>query len=172
MKRNKRGDVSDVFVVLLIGIFLAISFVIVLYTNTQLRSVISDTALNDTSAAPSILSAFDNINNNVVQRGYALMMGLLIVGVIVSSFLIRVHPAFLFLYIITTGVAIFVSVYLGNLYSSVAEVSEFAAIAAANPMITWFMQNIVMITLGVGVLSMIVVFSKIYSSPGAGGGEF
>jgi hypothetical protein len=165
--KNKRGDVTDPIIWMLVAVFLAISFIVVLYVNSQISDIISNTALNESDAYSSIDSAFDNINTTVAQRGYVLFVSLLIIGILVSSFLVRIHPAFLFLYILILGFTLFVGIYMGNLYETVIGVEEFAVVAADQPMITFFMQNIVKITLAVGALSMIIVFSKIF---GGGGG--
>ncbi len=166
-KLNKRGDLSDVFVFLLISVFLAISFIVVLFVNDKLVDVITETPLNDTSVSSNIVSAFNTINSITVQRGYALFMGILIIGIIVSAFLVRLHPAFIFLYIIMLAFSIFIAVYLGNLYESFISTEGISAIAANQSIITFFMQNIVKITIAVGALSMIIIFSKIF---GGGGG--
>lgn len=166
-KKGKRGDVSDIMVFLLIGVFLAISFIVVLFVNDVLVKTIETTDLNETSAAPSILESFDRVNSSTVQRGFALFMGIMIIGVMVSAFLVRVHPAFIFLYLIVLAFTIFVSVFLGNLYETVITVEEFATVAADQQMITFFMENIVKIVLAVGAMSIIVVFGKIFGSPGS-----
>jgi len=166
MFKNKKGDMADVFVYIIIAIFLAISFIVVIFVNGKLRDVITETALNETSVAPTIINAMDIMNETTVQRGYALFMGILLVGILVSSFLVRVHPAFIFIYIIGLAFAIFVSVFLGNLYYEFIQVEEFATIAANQGMITFFMKNLVKLTLAIGALSMIIVFSKIFSNSG------
>lgn len=167
--RNKKGDVTDIVVILVIMVFLAISFIVVLLVNDKLRDVVSETALGETSAAPAILEGFDNISSTTVQNGFAIFMGILIIGVLVSSFLVRIHPAFIFLYIIVLGFTIFVSVFLGNMYAEFVDIDVIAEIAEDQTIITFFMSNIVKIALAVGALSMIIVFSKIFSSPGGGG---
>ena len=165
-RKNKRGDVTDIFVFVLIAVFLAISFIVVLFVNNELLDIISTTALNESSASSSIIESFELINTQTVQRGYALFMGILMIGMVVSAFLVRVHPAFIFIYIITLAFAIFVSVYLGNMYNDFIAVDEIAVIANQQPMINFFMENLLKIVLVVGALSMIIVLSKIFGSPG------
>jgi len=168
--KDKQGDLSDIMVILLITTFLAVSFIVVLYANDKVKEVIETTELNDTSAAPSILSAFDTINSTTVQNGFGIMMGLLIIGILVSSFLVRIHPAFLFLYIIILAFTMFTAVFLGNMYDKLTDVDELSSIAENQPIINYFMEHIVLITLAIGALSMIIVFAKIFSTPGGGGG--
>jgi len=164
--KEKQGDVTDIFLFIIVAIFLAISFIVVIFVNNQIKDVIQNTALNESDASAVIVERFTSINEQTVQRGYVLFLSILIIGMLVSAFLVRMHPAFLFLYIITLGFAIFVSVYLSNMFYAFIQVEEMALIASQQPMITYFMKNLVKIVLAVGGLSMIIVFSKIFSPPG------
>jgi len=168
---KKKGDVSDVLLLVLIVTFLSISFIVVLFVNDTLKSVITDTALNESSSASTITASFDDINTYSVQRAFVIFFGILIIGIMASAFLVRIHPAFLFLYIIILGFTILISVFMGNLYETVITVEEFAAIAEQQTMITFIMQNIVKIALATGALSIIIIFAKIFPTPGGGSAD-
>ena len=165
--QRKKADPTDIILFLVIIFFLAVSMVIALYMNTKVREIISTTALNQSAAYSSIDKSFENVNLYGVQRGVAMFLGILIIGMLVSSFLIRVHPVFIFIYIITLAAAIFVGVFLANSYEMIVQAGELAAFAADYAIVTWIMQHIVLILLGVGALSMIIIFGKI----GGGGGS-
>jgi hypothetical protein len=159
---KRKGDPTDIPLFLIIIFFVAISVVVALYVNGIIQNdVIGNTALNTSSAYSSINESFNNINVYATQRAFVLFFGLLVVGILVSSFLIRVHSAFIFIYIITLGTAILVSVYLANTYALVVSNPEFASFAANYATITWMMQHIVKILIGVGALSMVIIFGKI-----------
>ena len=161
MLRNKRGDVTDTLMFLIVLFFVAISLVITLYTNSIIQNVISTTALNESTAYASINTSFTMIQEYSVQRGFVLFFGILVIGIIVSSFLIRVNPVFIFIYIFILGIAIFTSIYLANTYALMVENPLFAEISTNYTMITWVMQNVVTILLAVGGLSMIIIFGKV-----------
>ena len=170
LKLEKKADVTDMVVVMLIMFFLAFSFIVVIFVNNQLYEIITTTALNESSVASGIASSFNTVNTIVVQRGYVLFMSILIIGVVGSAFLVRIHPAFIFLYIIVLSFTIFVSIFLGNAYDKFTDITELGAVAATQPMINFFMQNAVIVVLAVGALSMLVVFSKVF--PAAGEANF
>ena len=65
------------------------------------------------------------------------------------------------------AVTIFVSIFLANSYATLVENPLFVEIASNYEMMTWVMQHIVKILIGVGALSMIIIFGKI----GGGGSE-
>jgi len=158
---KRKGDPTDMILLLVMVFFLVISFVVALYTNEKVHDIISTTALNQSDAYSSIDSAFTTINEFTVQRGFLLFFGILIIGILVSSYMIRVHPIFMFIYIITLIVAIFVAMYLGNAYELVVSNGQLATIADNYAMMTWVMEHITLILLGVGALSMIIIFGKI-----------
>jgi len=141
--------------------------VVALYANSIIKGIIDTTVLNESAAYSSITESFANINQYTVQRGFILFFGLMIVGLLVSGFLIRVHPAFLFIYIIFLGLSIFVAVYLSNTYEIIVSNAQFAEIADNYAMITFVMRHAIKILIGVGALSMIIIFGKV----GGGGSQ-
>ena len=163
--RNKKGDVTDYITWMVVIFFLAVSFLIVAFANDKLKGVVEDTALNETSIASDIVEDMDRITTTTVQNGFAAVAGILILGMMISAFMVRIHPVFLFMYIVFLAVSIFVCVPLANAYQLLTEAETLATIAAQQTIINWFMEHLIMITLGVGVLSMIVTFAKL----GAGG---
>ena len=159
--KGKKGSPTDMILLLIMLFFLAVSFVIVLYANSKIQTIISTTVLNSSAAYESINSSFSYINSFVVQRGFVLFFTILCIGILVSSFLVRVHPVFIFIYIFTLGIAIFVSLYLANTYEMIVSNPEFAAIASNYTMMTFVMQHVAKILLGVGALSFVILFGKI-----------
>lgn len=169
MRRNLRGDPTDLILLLVILFFITISLVIALYVNNiLLDDIISNTVLNQSEAYDDIQENFTTINEYVVQRAFTVFFGLLIIGILVSSFLIRVHPVFLFIYIFTLGIAIFVSIYLANTYELIVSNPEFASFAANYATMTWVMSHVAQILLGTGALSMIIIFGKLQNIIGGG----
>ena len=167
---NRKGDPTDYLLVLIIFFYLAVSLVVALYANGILQNVISTTVLNQSAAYESINESFTTINEFTVQRTFTIMFGILIMGIMLSSFLIRVHPVFLFLYIIFLAVAIFVSIYLANTYETLVSNPLFAQISANYATMTWVMEHVATILLATGALSMIIIFGKI-GQDNTGGGD-
>ena len=166
---NRKGDATDIIFFGIIIFFLAVSFVVVIFVNNILTGVISDTALNESAAAPRILDGFNHVNQTVTQRGFVIMFAILIIGQLVSAFLIRVHPVFIFVYLFTLVMSIIDAVYLSNLYQAIIENAQFAAIATNYPMITYIMQHAIAILIAVGSLGMIITFSKLAQPQSTGG---
>lgn len=169
MAFNRKGDATDIIFFGVIIFFLAVSFVVVIFVNTKLSEVVSGTVLNESAAAPSIIQGFTHINETVTQRGYVLIFAILIIGQLVSAFLVRIHPVFIFIYLFTLVMSIIDAVFLSNLYQAVIENAQFAAIATNYPMITYIMQHAIKILIAVGSLAMIITFSKLAQGQSSGG---
>ena len=161
LTRNKRASPTDMVLLLIMLFFLAVSMFIALYANTKMQEIISTTVLNESAAYDSINSSFEYVNSFVVQRGVVLFFAILCIGIMVSSFLVRAHPIFLFIYIITLGVTIFVSMYLANAYEMVVTNATLSAVASKYTMVTFIMQHVAKILLAVGAMSFVILFGKI-----------
>jgi hypothetical protein len=161
LRQRKKADPTDITLMLVIVFFIVISFVVAIFVNSKLSDIISNTVLNESAAYESINDSFTTINRYTIQRGFTLFFGILIIGILVSSFMIKVHPIFIFIYIVTLIVAIFVSMYLANAYEMVVSNGQLALLADNYATMTWVMQHIGLILLAVGALSMIIIFGKI-----------
>lgn len=158
---GKRGDVSDGIIIIVTLFFLAIAFLVAAFVNDKLKDVVETTPLNDTEVASTIIDKMDNITSTSIQRGFVMIFAILVIGTMVSSFLVRVHPAFIFVYILFMGFTVFVSIILANTYDMVIENATLAEIANQQTMTNWIMAHIVKIMIGVVALSVFILFAKI-----------
>jgi hypothetical protein len=78
----------------------------------------------------------------------------------ITAFMSRQAPIFLFLYIIFLAITIILSVYLGNAYDTMIQNPIFANSLAQSNLISLFLKYILEISLGVGALTMIIIFAK------------
>lgn len=167
---RKKGDASDIITFLVIVFFLAISFLVVAFANGKISDMIKTTDLNSTSVATNAANQIDTITSATLHRTFVFIVSMLIIGIMVSSFMVDVHPIFLFIYIFILAVAIFVAVPLANTYERLLNVEALSSIAAQQTMTNWIMEHLVKIILGVGGLSMIILFGKLRSGKGSTGG--
>lgn len=166
MLKGKKADATMIILILIIIFYLVVSFLVVNFVGIKFTEVMETTALNETDASPKIIDAMETITSKTIDNGFLLIFAFLIIGIIISSFLIRIHPVWLFLYIIFLGMGILLAVFLGNAYQDITEHGVFAEAVTNMPKTMWVMQHIVKIILGAGALSMIVIFSKIFRPGG------
>lgn len=163
--KNKRGDIKDMLIFLVVIFILAIGFFIFAFVVPQITDGLNDAGLNSSvegASAITTLSEFGTVN---IQRGFLLLFSGLIMSTMITSFFSKTHPIFLFLYIIILGITVFLGVYLGNAYQQFTETDIFVDTLASQGLISIVMNNIITITIAVGVLSMVIVFAK-FSSGG------
>lgn len=157
---NRKGDVTDIITLIIIVFFLAVGLVVAAFANDKIKNVIQDTVLNQTSASTTIVNSLDYITQTGIQRGFAFIFAFLLIGMMLSSFLVRVHPAWIFLYILFLGFAIIITVPLANTYQTIIESPALQEIAAQQTMITFIMQHSIKILIGAAALSWIILFAK------------
>ena len=168
MVKYKKGDLPDMLIFLVTVFIFAIGLLILAFVIPQITSGLETAGLNDTSEARLTIEELERFGSQGMQRGFLFLLVGFIAGLMISSFLIRTHPIFIFLYIIFLGLTIFLGTYIGNAFEQVATSDALAATTASQGLITGIMQNIVIIILAVGALSMIIIFAK-FSSRGGGG---
>ncbi len=171
LKKDKKGDVTDM-VILLITIFvMAVGFFVLAFVIPSITNGLEATALNDSIEGSDAINQLESFGTVGIQRGFFFLFIGLIISTLITSFLVRVHPIFLFLYIIFLIIAVFLGTYLGNAYEQLSQNPAFASILASQTLINVVMNNIITILIGVGALSMIIVFAKFSSFSKGGGGQ-
>jgi len=163
MIKNKRGDVSNIPVFMIILFFLAISFIVGVYTNDIIKDVINDPKM-ETSVTDTISGALITFNETTVQQAFVFAVAIMIIVMFISAFLVRIHPVFFFIYLLVLSFTLFMSVFISNIYHQFISVEQIANIASKQPMINYFMEHMVIIVLVVGIMSLIVTFAKKPSS--------
>ncbi len=163
LSEDKRGDVTDM-IIFLISIF---TFAIILFIFTFVISEISDglrtSGMNNTAEGSDAIDQLDDFGVLGIQRGFFLLFIGFIIITLLTSFLVRTHPIFMFLYIFILGLTIFIGTFLGNAYNDMVNNPVFAEQLVSQTLFHLVMDNIVTILLAVGALSMIIVFSKFSS---------
>lgn len=162
---NKKGDITDIIIFMLVIFILGIGLFIFAYIVPQISNGLLTAGMNDTSEGANAINHLSDFGTVTLQRGFFLLFMGLIASMMVTSFFARVHPIFLFLYIIVLGLTIFLSVYIGNVYQDIVSNALFTDTLASQGLINIVMNNIITIVLAVGALSMIIIFAK-FSSGG------
>jgi hypothetical protein len=168
---NKKGQVTSVifFFVLAIAI-LIVSIVVLRMTNsilTPFQNQIGNMSTQAGTAVAGVHSAMTNWWDIMIIA----LLGINIVILLVSAFMVDIHPAFLIVYII----AVFFMFIMGNyalsaldgIWGGMATATELAQ----TPMQQWIINNFNFVMLGIILLSGIVMYAKFkfFAGQGAGG---
>lgn len=160
---SKKGDLPDMLIFVITLFIFAIGLFIFAFIIPEIADGLSGAGMNESSQGKTAIDNVTEMGVNGMQRGFFLLFVGLIMGIMISSFLVRTHPIFLFLYILFLGLTLFISTFLGNAFEQVISTDALAGTVASQGYITIVMQNLLLITLVVGALSMIIIFAKFSS---------
>jgi len=170
MLKYKKGDLPDMLIFLITIFIFAIGLLIMAFVIPAISDGLNTAGLNSTSEAIGAIDEIAELGNEGMQRGFLFLFTGFIMALMISSFLVRTHPIFLFLYVLFLGITVFLGTFMGNAFEQVATTDALAATTANQGLISIVMQNIVLITLVVGALSMIIIFAKFSGIGSRGGG--
>jgi len=161
--QSKKGDLPDMLIFLVFIFIFAIGLFVMAFVIPEIADGLSGASLNESSGGAAAIDELAEFGANGMQKGFFLLFIGLIMSTMITSFLTRSHPIFLFMYIFFLGVTLFLGGYLGNAFEQFISSPVFADTIGTQGLISTVMQNIVIISLVVGALSMIIVFSKFSS---------
>jgi len=137
---------------------LAVGLFVLAWIIPQIATGLFSANLNTTDEGTNAINHLSNFGTNGIQRGFFFLFIGLCIAELISAFYIDSHPIWLFLYIIMLGLTIILGAYLGNTYEALINLEAFSSFSQG--FITIVMQNIIKIVIGIGALSMIIIFSK------------
>lgn len=158
--KSKKGDITDILVFTITIFILMVGFFVIAFVVPEITDGLNEVGMNSSAEGANAIARLSDFGTVTIQRGAFLLFVGLIMGTMVTSFFARTHPIFLFLYILILGVTVFLGIYLGNAYQQFAATDLFADTLASQSLINLIMNNLITITIAVGALSMIIVFSK------------
>lgn len=110
----------------------------------------SKTSLQETTDA--FASTFDGIFLLFLIGGWIFLL--------ISTFFVDTHPIFFVLSIIIMIFIVVVTVILSNAYTDTMNDADIAAYEAEFPIMSWCMNNLVLIILAIGFTTIIALYSK------------
>ena len=160
MLKCKKGDLPDMLIFLITTFIFAIGLLIMAFIIPSISDGLISAGMNSTSEGATAIDELAELGINGMQNGFLFLFFGFIMGLMISSFLVRTHPIFIFLYIIFLGITLFLGTFIGNAFEQVVTSSALSDTAASQGLITIVIQNIVVITLAVVVLCILFIFSK------------
>ena len=163
ISKNKRGDVTDMLIFLILTFAFSIILFVLPIVITEITDGLNTGGLNNTVEGANAIDKLSDFGVTGIQRGFFLLFVGFIISTLITSFLVRTHPIFMFLYIFILGLTIFIATFLGNAYDDLVTNPIFTEQLTSQTLFHLVMNNIITILIAVGALSMIIVFSKFSS---------
>lgn len=164
--KSKKGDLPDMLVFVITAVIFAIVLFIFAFIIPEITDGLREGGVNNSVAGEGAIQELQTFGTVGLQRGFFFVFIGLAIGVLVSAFFIRTHPIFIFLYIIFLGLSIFIGYYLGYMFDQFSTNPIFAERLADQTLITFVMDNLLKFVLGIGALSIIIIFAKYRDSAG------
>ncbi len=161
--KSKKGDLPDMLIFLVTIFVFAIGLLVLAFVVPSIADGLSDAGLNESSGGYDAIDELSELGANGLQKGFFFLFVGFIMSTMITAFLTRTHPIFLFMYIFFLGVTLFLGGYLGNAFEQFASSPVLVDTLGSQGLISVVMQNIVIITLITGALSIIIVFAKFSS---------
>ena len=166
--KGKKGDITDPLIFLVTIFVFAVILSVIIFLVPQIFGGLEDAGLNNTAEARSSIETMKSFGSTTLQNGFFLLVIGLIMATLISSFLVDRHPIFLFLYILILGITVFVGVYLANAYDTLRNTDALSGVLATQGLMNSVMDNLIVIIIGMGVLSIVITFSR-FRGAGRGG---
>jgi len=168
--KSKKGDLPDMLIFIVTLFVFAIGLLVMAYVIPAVSNGLGSAGLNESDGGYNAIEELNEFGVNGLQKGFFFLMVGLIMSTMITSFLTRSHPIFLFMYIFFLGITLFLGAYLGNAFEQFASSPVLVDTLGTQGYISVVMQNIVLITLIAGALSMIIMFAKFSSANSNTGG--
>jgi len=159
LKEDKKGSIFGVFLMLVALFGLALFIIILTYVIPEVTEGLRESALNDSAASRVALGAADTVTERLDPIFLFIFVGLLM-GMLITSFMIESHPIFIPIFIFLLAFAIIIGGIMGNVYEEFTENELLNATAQEQTYVNAIMGNYVMVLLGVGILCMIIIFAR------------
>lgn len=158
--KNKKGELTDMFIFLITMFILAIGLLIMIFVIPNITTGLKSAGLNNSAEGVNAINGLERIGTHTINNGFLLIFVGLTLSMLITSFLVRTHPIFLLLYIFMLVITVILGAYLGNVYYDLQNSATFSSVIDDASYINTIMNHIVEITIGVAILSMIIVFAK------------
>lgn len=172
--KNKKAQSQSIiiFFALIVGI-LIISIIILRLTNSIISPFQAQIG-NISAPAGAVVGTVHEKFTSWWDIFVILIFGINIILLLVSSFLVDVHPAFLIVYIISIIFLFVFGNYILNVLDTVWNSIGTSVEEAQTPLQQFIINHFQMIMMGVVILSGIVMYAKFkfFGNMGAGGGNY
>jgi len=96
----------------------------------------------------------------VMDQTFAILVGLLWLALIVTSFLIDSHPAFFVVTVLILLIVFFVAMELSNYFEEFMDDAEMSGFAAQFPITNWLMNNLLIVIVVMGLSAGVALYAK------------
>ena len=165
-KGNPAAGIIFIVSIAAFAIFLLIVGYIGNFVGTEMKEQMG-------SEYPEVNRSFDttiNTSNVTINTLWYILFAGMLIGLIVQAMLIQQYPKVMVpIFILTLIVSVIVAIVLSNTYHELAENASFSSASAYQSGIHFIMNKLPYVAVIVGLLSIIIIFTRDGSTGAAGG---
>ena len=164
---GKKGSAQDLLFIMVIALFFSVvvllGFKIMSEIDDQVQDSDAIAEFDDGGYARAASTKLKSTFTGALDGGFLLLViGLSIIAIVLAS-LVRVHPAFMVLFIIVWVILLFFSGVFSNIYQEMAANSQLTDVASQLTMISTVMNYLPLFIGVIGALLMIIMH-KVYQN--------
>lgn len=158
--KNKRGNIQNLGLAMVILFAMAVVFLTVKYSYTEaVERIINNTVVNSSEESVRAFTNTRDLTNRYDYILFVLLMGFTLAIFIIAWFASG-HPLFSFIYFIALVILIAVSAILSFVWGKITDQSMFVATAESFPIINFILDNFPMYIAIMGFVGMMIMFAK------------
>ena len=160
---NKKGQTLSIIAFFAIILAVFILGVILMSFVTTILTPVQSSLGNISDTAGQSVGAISDSFNKWFDIFIILLFILNVIILLVSSFLVDIHPAFLVIYVIAL---VFLMIFGGNVVGSLGSLWDTGGAFDQNgeltslPLTVWMLNHFTLVVLGIAILSGIIMYAK------------
>ena len=156
---SKRGSIVDIAFIIIALLGLAIFIVVIGYVYPQITTAIRGTPIGNNTASAQALNQVDTGIGRMDNIFLIIFVGLT-VALFVTSYKIDSSPALMPIYIILLALLVIIGITAQYVFEKFTEIPTFQPTAVLDIMMSKIMGNLTVISIVLGVISMVLIFAK------------
>lgn len=156
--KNKKG-IADILVFVIIVFSIAIGLFVFHFVNKNIHDTLKPELTTEESQT-ALTEGVTKLNNMLDSLVFIIFI-ISVALIIITSFLVNVHPVFFVFYLILIPLALILAVILSNTYTEITTQEEFNQTVSSFKMTNFIMNKLPLFTLIVISVSAVIVFGKI-----------
>lgn len=159
-RSNRANAVVDTLLIMIVVFTFALVIILFFPAYSDLNDAIQNSS-DLSNETKQVVQDYDTLYPTLWDNMFLTVWVLLIMGLIVSVFLLDTYPAFLFFSVVGLIGVFTVSAFLANIFDDVISTAGISASAAQFPFTTWVMTHLLELSIAVGFLAMVALYIKL-----------
>lgn len=160
--KNKKGDSSSIIIGLCVIVF-AIAIIVLMFSKffgEMITILKADPTFSANNNTMEVFKMLETNTNPWLDYFFLFSFVATIIGLIISSIYIDVHPAFMIIFLVILVVTIIFGGLFSNVFTMIGETDALASTYVNFPSTKFIMNNLPLIIFIVGILVSFILYGK------------